>query len=148
MTDQLDILAFRFFKLFAQYESKLKMRGYFREGRNKTIIVDWDRFADKVIAPNFLKAIAEDVAAARFILENPPMKQVINDQRRVVWKKVPNDDQSAQALVRHICRIRNNLFHGAKFNDTWFDPARSKDLLDNGLRVLEHYKYWLVDPDY
>ena len=36
--------------------------------------------------------------------------------------------------------IRNNLYHGAKFNGTWFDPERSKLLLSNALLVLETYK--------
>ena len=39
--------------------------------------------------------------------------------------------------------MRNNLYHGAKFNGTWFDPQRSERLLGHGLVVLEHYSRWL-----
>jgi hypothetical protein len=67
------------------------------------------------------------------------MKQSINAEGKIIWKKVPNNDKTVQTLFGHICRIRNNLFHGAKFNDTWFDPERSKTLLEKGLLILEHY---------
>lgn len=68
------------------------------------------------------------------------MRQDVDAQNKIVWQKVENNDKSVQALFGHICRIRNNLFHGAKFNDTWFDPERSTILLEKGLLVLEHYR--------
>ena len=45
----LDDLAFRFFKLFAQYESTMKERGFFRVIRQDQILVDWDRFANEIV---------------------------------------------------------------------------------------------------
>ena len=45
-------LAFRFFKLFAEYESTLKECGYFRVINDK-IFVDWDGFVKRAIGPNF-----------------------------------------------------------------------------------------------
>ena len=71
--------------------------------------------------------------------QTPPKKQAINKDGKIIWKEVPNKDQSVQALFGHICRMRNNLFHGAKFNDTWFAPERSKSLLSQGIIVLEHF---------
>lgn len=137
---QLDRLAFQFFKLFAQYESTLKERGYFSLGRGGAINVDWDRFANEVVGPNFMEELGEKGEAAAFILEYPPMKQVAGDNGQIIWQQVSNDDHSVQALFAHICRMRNNLFHGAKFNGTWFDPERSSALLQRGLLILEHYR--------
>ena len=131
---------FRFFKLFARYESTLKEQGYFSLVLGGAIKVDWDRFANQVVGPNFMEELGEKAEAAAFILENPPMKQVVGDNGQIIWQRVSNVDHSAQMLFAHICRMRNNLFHGAKFNGTWFDPERSNDLLQRGLLILEHYK--------
>ncbi len=139
MNEALDKLAFSFFKLFAQYESSMKECGFFRVDKRGQIILDWDRFANEVIGQNFRDDLGKDASAANYILHDPPMKQSINAEGKIIWKKVPNNDKTVQTLFGHICRIRNNLFHGAKFNDTWFDPERSKTLLEKGLLILEHY---------
>ena len=140
MQMQLDELAFQFFKLFAQYESTLKERGFFRRGIRGEVLVNWDQFANEVVGPNFRNDLGD---AADYILQNPPMKQSVNQDGQIIWVEVPNNDQSAQALIAHICRIRNNLYHGAKFNGTWFDPNRSHELLRGGLAILGHYSHWL-----
>lgn len=142
MEEHLDELAFRFFKLFAQYESSLKERGFFRANRNGAVVVDWDRFANEAVGSTFREDLGRNDTAAEFILESPPMKQAV-DNGKIVWAEVANDEKSVQALFGHICRMRNNLFHGAKFNGTWFDPERSNALLENGLVILEHYRFWL-----
>ncbi len=142
MEGKLDRLAFRFFKLFAQYESTLKERGYFYV-RNGHIFVGWDRFANEIIGHNFLNALGEVASEAEYILENPPMKQEVNNFGNIIWAEVQNNDRSVQALFSHIRRMRNNLFHGAKFNGEWFDPKRSQKLLKAGLIILEHYRDWL-----
>lgn len=53
MEEKLDKLAFRFFKLFAQYESSLKERGFFFVNSRGRIFVDWSRFAKEVIGQDF-----------------------------------------------------------------------------------------------
>lgn len=139
MNNNLDRLAFSFFKLFARYESSLKEQGYFQP-RNGKILVDWDRFANEVIGTNFIEELGDNAAHAHFILEQPPKRQVVDDAGQIIWQDVPNQDKSVQALFGHISRVRNNLYHGAKFNGTWFDPQRSKALLSASLEILEHYK--------
>lgn len=140
MENALDTLAYRFFKLFAQYESTLKERNFFRAERNGNIIVDWNRFANEVVGANFKIDLGESVEAAEYILQQPPMKQVVNEYNKIIWTEVSNEDQSTQALFGHICRTRNNLFHGAKFNGSWFDPERSEALLQKSMVILVHYK--------
>ncbi len=139
MSTYLDQLAFQFFKLFAQYESTLKERGLFKSDRLGNISVDWDRFANEIVGNNFRVELAQSVHAADYILDQPPKKQIA-DNGKVVWADVPATEKSVQILFGHICRVRNNLFHGAKFNGTWFDPVRSEELLTHSLAVLEHFR--------
>jgi hypothetical protein len=136
---ELDLLAFKFFKLFARYESSLKEIGFFVVNRGQ-VVVDWDRYANEEIGNGFLGELGDAKAAAEYILENPPKKQSANKSNEIEWVVVPNNERSVQILFSHICRIRNNLYHGGKFNGTWFDPERSNLLLSNALLILENYK--------
>lgn len=142
----LDMLAFRFFKLFAQYESSLKEQRFFQV-KNGIIKVDWNKFANERIGKDFLQQLGENQEAANFILTSPPMKQKVNDDGEIIWDEVDNSNKSVQDLFGHICRMRNNLFHGAKFNQTWFDPDRSRSLLSSGLVILEHFADRVLTSD-
>lgn len=136
MSEHLDQLAFAFFKIFAQYESALKEQGFFKV-RGGAILVDWDRFANERVGADFLAKLGASQPAAEFILNELPKKQVVDEKNQFVWAPVSNQDRSVQALFGHLSRMRNNLFHGAKFNGTWFDPDRSEALLSNGTQVLQ-----------
>jgi len=139
LDQQLDLLAFEFFKLFARYESSLKESGYFVVNRGK-VIVDWDRYVNQEIGNNFLDELGDAKEAAEYILNTPPKKQSANESNEIIWVDVPNNERSVQILFSHISRVRNNLYHGAKFNGTWFDPERSKLLLSNSLILLVFYE--------
>jgi hypothetical protein len=82
---------------------------------------------------------AEDaavVAARQYILEHPPKRQVwVNNA--VDWEQVANVERSPQMLFVHIRRVRNNLYHGGKFNGRWIDPDRSKELIGKALLILQ-----------
>jgi hypothetical protein len=140
MEQQLDHLAFKFFKLFAQYESSLKERGFFQSENRDKIRVDWDRFANQEIGRSFLEQLGDQADSAEYILDKPPKKLTVNEEGKIIWQKVPNNEKTVQILFSHLRRIRNNLFHGSKFNHTWFDPERSKPLLEHGLKILEFFK--------
>jgi len=134
--DDLDDLAFRFFKLFAQYEYSLKAMGYGAAGRNGQAEHDWDRFANS-IGSRIMAVNDEAIADARkYILDQPPKRQVWSNGA-VQWEAVPNGDRSSQALFGHIRRVRNNLYHGGKFNGRWIDPDRSRELIGKSLLLLE-----------
>ena len=72
MNVNLDLLAFRFFKLFAQYEFTLKENGFFHADRSGNVIVDWDSFANKVIGKSFKDDLGDLASAAEYILDQPP----------------------------------------------------------------------------
>ena len=66
----------------------------------------------------------------------PPKKQVLKDGL-LCWSNVLPDHRNKSELVFSlICRIRNNLFHGGKFNGEWFSPQRSKELIEHALIIL------------
>lgn len=136
-TCDLDHLAFKFFRLFAQYEYALKAMSYGRAGRNDAADADWDRFANevgKVLLSEQDPAVAD---ARELLLTTPPKRQVWIDGS-VAWAGVPNNERTAQVLFGHIRRVRNNLYHGGKFNGRWIDPDRSEGLISASLLLLQH----------
>lgn len=136
MSVELDALAFRFFKLFAQYEYALKVMAYANAGKQKQAEVDWDRFANEVGVAVMNIDEPEIIQARQYILDHPPKRQVwVNGA--VDWEAIPNNERSPQILFSHIRRVRNNLYHGGKFNGRWIDPDRSHELISNSLLLLQ-----------
>jgi len=138
MSNHLDKIAFDFFKLFAQYEFALKAMNYFRPAR-ELAEPDWDRFSNEIGVLIMTDNDPEVSEARNYLLVNPPKKQIIKDGA-VAWGEVPNQDKSPQALYSHIRRVRNNLYHGGKFNGVWFDPDRSEALINHSLVILRALK--------
>ena len=87
-----------------------------------------------------MEDLGDKAQYAEFILSEPPKRQVANEDNQIIWQDVANNDKSVQSLFGHITRVRNNLYHGAKFNGTWFDPQRSKDLIEASVIILRHYE--------
>ena len=56
----------------------------------------------------------------------------------LAWDESPVQSTSkAQLVLLLIRRIRNNLFHGGKFNGRWFEPERSELLMHHALIILK-----------
>lgn len=136
MDEKLDDAAFRFFKLFAQLEYAMKAIGYVEAGRHDQATPDWTRFVNERGTAVMEMQSGPVVAARDYLLAHPPKRQVFNGGV-LEWAAVPPDDISPQALFGHVRRIRNNLYHGGKFNGRWLEPDRSELLLNHGLAVLE-----------
>mgnify|MGYP003109707382 CR=1 FL=1 len=142
MDETLDDFAFHFFKIYAKYEYYLKANHYVqRIGTGKRFNVDWDRFVNQKIGSEYIALLGENSDSANYILDNPPSSQVVNTDGVIVWEPVKNNEQNVQILFGHISRVRNNMFHGGKFNGTWFDPDRNHLLLMHCLVVLEAFKH-------
>ncbi|HIH7261279.1 hypothetical protein ACM7T9_00240 [Pseudomonas aeruginosa] len=137
MHEHLDHLAFRFFKIFAQFEYALKAMGYGRASRNDAAEADWDRFSNEVGVVLLGEQDANIAGAVEYLFQNPPKRQVwVNGMAE--WREVGNDERSPQTLFAHIRRVRNNLYHGGKFNDRWLAPDRSIELISNSLLLLDY----------
>ena len=137
MNGNLDALVYEFFRTFARFEYALKASGFHRLGRINAE-ADWARFAKS--AP--VRGVLDDpvdaglTEATDYILNHPPNKQVI-ENGTVTWSDRPPDAESQSGRVLgFVCRVRNNLFHGGKGNQHWFDPERTERLLTHSLTIL------------
>ena len=143
MIIELDQLAFRFFKLFAQYEYALKAMKFYKKGKKNQATPDWDRFA-KEIGKLVLDCQDEQtMSAISYLFESPPKRQIIKNDE-LDWDNVSNTEKkTAQVLFEHVRRVRNNLYHGGKFNGRWFEAEedRSLELISNSLTVLESLRF-------
>ena len=128
-------LATELFRVFAQFEYCLKVTGYCVAGRGDAANPDWTRFAREL--PPLSEAADPDVAAAiAYMLGNPPKKQVYADHV-LQWRVVaPHAENENDLIFLYVRRVRNNLFHGGKFNGRFFDPGRSRELLEHSITVL------------
>lgn len=125
-----------FFFYFARFEYALKRAGFVTKTDDAQ--PDWDAFAKKhstlVVAekePAFVEAVA-------YFRVAPPKKQVITNAG-LDWADDkhcgPLDLLRLLVLVR---RVRNNLFHGGKFQTgIAAEVSRDTKLLDSSLAVLE-----------
>ena len=126
----------RLFKLFSRMEYALKATGFHCGEGNAT--ANWTGFAksdeiEALIANPRPKRLVDAIAV---ISGQPPRKQVVvNDTLQ--WADVPpNSNSDADILLQYVRRIRNNLFHGGKFNGNWFAPQRSERLIDAAITIL------------
>lgn len=134
--DRLNQLSLEVFREFARCEYALKAAG-FRSGGNN-VSADWRAFADTV-DPQLAHPRDPDVAAAiDYLLRHPPKKQVLRGGQ-LAWDDTPPQSAShADLVLAYVRRVRNNLFHGGKFNGHWFEPQRSTELLAHSLCILRY----------
>lgn len=134
----LDLLAYRFFRQFSRMEYALKATGRLANF-NGDAKANWDSFGDQIDPKLNELAQENDVLqrAIRFMMDHPPKKQTVQDGS-LEWQDVqPTGMTDARMLLVYVRRVRNNLFHGGKFNSGWLDPQRSKRLLEHALTILE-----------
>ncbi len=136
MPQDLENLAFCFFKLVAQYEYALKAMQYARSGAGGQAEPEWDRFSNEVGRLILDEPNGELRDAINYLFDNPPSKQILKDEV-LSWQVVNTEERSPQILFSHIRRVRNNLYHGGKFNGSWFDPDRSEELISKSLLILQ-----------
>lgn len=135
MVPELDDLSYQFFRQYARFEYSLKASGRLKNGQAEP---DWTALAIEVDDQLAQARRGQDEVerAVSYILQSPPRKQVV-ERGRLAWSdRQPDHQNTADLLLKYISRIRNNLFHGGKFNGHWFDPERSRELLAAGLVVL------------
>lgn len=70
------------------------------------------------------------------MLANPPKKQIVEGGVLGWSASTPQTDLQSDRLLIYVRRVRNNLFHGGKFNGRWFEPERSTVLMQHSLTIL------------
>ena len=133
-------LAWQFFVFFSRMEYALKRSQYLRKAPGDRAEPDWDQFA-KAHAKEFLPDASEELkTAVDYFRRSPPRKQVVKDGI-LQWSEPQLKDPSESLLrwvIRVVCMVRNNLFHGGKFPGGFKaeDPSRDKSLLGHSICVL------------
>lgn len=133
-------LLFRFFVVFSKFEFALKNVGFLKMGREeRTADPDWDCFARSLKDTFQRNSSPELEEACGYLLEGPPMKQVVVDGR-LAWSKTGLSESltEVERVLLLVRRVRNNLVHGGKFSPEVFeDTSRQEQLLRSSLTVLD-----------
>jgi len=135
MEEELNDLAVNFFRKFSRMEYALKVNSFhYGDGDAKA---NWSAFAAS-ISDCFNEPREQSLADAFAFLErNPPKKQVIRNDILDWDDAVPQSHSNVDLMLLYVRRVRNNLFHGGKFNGQWFEPQRSFDLVTHSLVILD-----------
>lgn len=130
----LDQLAAKLFQVFSRTEYALKAAGY--NNGDGAAEANWREFALAIEGLIASPTNQELRGAIDFFFNAPPKKQVI-DGGVIQWEiSEPATNSQADKLLIYVRRVRNNLFHGGKFNGHWFAPERSEPLLRHSLTIL------------
>lgn len=130
----LDQLAGKLFHVFSRTEYALKAAGY--NNGDGAAEANWRAFALAVEGLIATPSTQELREAIDFFFNAPPKKQVIVGGV-IQWEvSEPPINSQAEKLLIYVRRVRNNLFHGGKFNGHWFEPERSESLLRHSLTIL------------
>ncbi len=135
-------MVFKFFVTFSRFEFALKSSIVFaKSNKYNSAEPDWKKFIN-TINGSFDKNKHEVLLnAVTSILNNPPRVQRFASNN-LIWESQVfyKNESEIEKLGQHIRDIRNNLFHGAKFEDS-FQPeiSRNYDLLHNALVVLDEW---------
>lgn len=128
---------FNFFTLFSRWEYALKQQAKFRKtGRQGETLADWDKFADAY--PNVLSTIDYPgyPAAREYLLGHPPLRLMYEG---FSWQGNPQRESETEAryFLRIIRDVRNNLFHGGKYQaGPMNELARDRKLIDSAITAL------------
>ena len=117
-----------FFLFFARFEYALKRVGFFTRGKGE-VKADWQKYAGSV-ADLVTENNEERFRAAVDLLKSkPPKKQVVSDGR-LDWSDDNDTSFNLARIFVLVRRVRNNLFHGGKFQKgPEADISRDQELL-------------------
>lgn len=133
-------LIISFFITFSRFECALKASN-FVTGGNDRVSANWDSFVS-TIRQSFMNNRTQELKdAVEYLIQHPPRIQII-DNSQLDWRdRVFQDNEpEINRLSQSIRDIRNNLFHGGKFNGNYQqDVSRNYILLKNSIVVLNEW---------
>lgn len=136
-------LLLEFFLVFSRFEYCLKATGMFvrhavEPPKWPRAEPDWDSFANQIRDSFDRNATDELREACLYIVESPPNQQVFTGHE-LAWETpcCPKGESEIAFLLRMVRSVRNNLFHGGKYNiDFHEDTDRTTMLLRSSLHIL------------
>jgi len=135
-------LAIEFLAVFSRMEYALKSTG-FANGGPARVDPTWDRFANHIHKDVTQLNEVALTNSVTFLLEQPPRKQVLQDERlKFVGQEIDCEQQSTQQLLKMVRTVRNNLFHGGKYcPEGEVEQGRNEQLISAYLEVLKQCRY-------
>ncbi|MGE5501170.1 MAG: hypothetical protein ACM3W4_04515 [Ignavibacteriales bacterium] len=132
--DDLKRLAFDFFYWFSRFEFALKEAGFLKSTKKGAKAeANWAGFIAKYSSVYVLTAAGQALIVAN------PQRQIVSGPGELTFGDVSTAPASGQLerVVELARAVRNNLFHGGKHGDDyWDEPARMEMLLKTTIKVL------------
>jgi hypothetical protein len=132
-------LVLEFFFVFSRFESALKQASFLT--KKSYAAPDWTAFANSCNKEFEAEKCGEFLNAVRYLDENPPQRQVAETSKGKMVLKFANEGKpkgsKSQVTFKRICCVRNNLFHGGKFDPTINEVERNTSLLEHSLVILK-----------
>lgn len=129
-----------FFITFSRFECALKASN-FANGDNDRVTANWDTFIASISKAFNLDKTEELKTAVDYLIQNPPRVQSL-DNGKLSWRD-RNFQLNAPLINKlslSIRDVRNNLFHGGKFNGNYQkDISRNFILLKNSIIILNKW---------
>ncbi len=129
-----------FFITFSRFEFALKSANYVNTDNGK-VMANWDTFTQSISNSFNVEKTQILKKSIEYLLENPAKIQII-DNGQLGWKNRVFEVNAPliNKLSLTIRDIRNNLFHGGKFNGSYEqDVSRNFLLLKYSIIVLNEW---------
>lgn len=130
--------AITFWIVFSRFEYALKRENY-ATGDQRSVAANWDKLASDLNGVWNADRTPELRTTVDYFINQPPKKQTLqNNSLEWTDSVLPQHEPELKRLLTYVRRVRNNLFHGGKFN-TGPVPAPERDtvLITNSLIVLD-----------
>lgn len=133
------LLAIQFFLFFSRFEYALKCLRRIKSGNTNFPTADWDGYA-RSRESVWLKAKenADFREALAFMDAAPPKKQFFS-KGELHWSPNPRAGEPASLgkALFYVRTVRNNLFHGSKFDSAnGTEASRDRELLKRCITIL------------
>lgn len=140
ITSEGQTLILDFFITFSRFECALKTSNFCAGDADK-VSANWDAFIATIRAAFDKNKNTQLDQAVGYLIRNPPRIQMINNGQ-LGWRDrvFSQNEPEIKKLSLSIRDIRNNLFHGGKFNGNYeTDISRNYILLKDSIIILNEW---------
>jgi hypothetical protein len=130
-----------FFITFSRFECALKLSITFANTRNNKVEASWDKFLSTIRVSFNKRKTKELETAVDYVLQKPPKVQTLFEEQ-ITWteRTFVEDVPEINRLGLHIRDVRNNLFHGGKFDGRFIpEVSRNYVLLKSAILILAEW---------
>lgn len=134
-------LIFEFFITFSRFECALINTDLFRNVNQNKVTANWDRFTSLIDESFDRNKNPEIRRAVDYLITNSPKIRLL-ENNQIVWldRIIDANLPLTSKLGLHIRTVRNNLFHGGKFNGVYQpELSRNYTLIESSLIILNDW---------